>query len=51
MSKRDSLLQIVDRHPGRTKFPSAGLGGTFNDYLDMVIANPRVGAECVAARL
>lgn len=42
MSKRDSLLQIVDRHIDGTKFRQQHWEGTFYDYLDMVMANPRI---------
>ncbi|MFO0837059.1 MAG: serine protein kinase [Phycisphaerae bacterium] len=42
MSKRDSLLSIVDRHLDSGKFRQQHWEGTFYEYLDMVVANPRL---------
>jgi serine protein kinase len=42
MSKRDALLSMVDKHLDSGKFRQQHWEGTFFDYLDMVIANPKL---------
>src|SRR5215510_4674607 len=41
MSKRDAMLAIVDKHLDSEKFRQTHWQGTFYDYLDMAIANPK----------
>jgi serine protein kinase len=40
MSKREQILSIVDRHLDRDRFRQQHWGGSFYDYLEMVIENP-----------
>jgi serine protein kinase len=42
MAKRDELLEIVDRHLDSESFRQQHWEGTFWEYLDMVLANPRI---------
>ncbi len=42
MSKREQILSIVDRHLDRERFRQQHWDGSFYDYLDMVIENPRL---------
>ncbi|MFN0136369.1 MAG: PrkA family serine protein kinase [Phycisphaerae bacterium] len=42
MSKRDALLSIVDKYLDTDRFRTQNWQGTFNDYVDLVIANPRI---------
>jgi serine protein kinase len=42
MSNRDALLSIVDKHLDSQKFRQQHWEGTFLDYVDMVMANPRL---------
>jgi serine protein kinase len=42
MSKRESILSIVDRHLDRETFRQQHWEGTLYDYLDLVIENPRL---------
>jgi serine protein kinase len=41
MSKRDAMLAIVDKHLDTEKFRQTHWQGSFYDYLDMAIANPK----------
>lgn len=42
MSKRDAILGIIDRHMDKSRFRQQHWEGTFNEYMEMVIANPRL---------
>ncbi len=42
MSKRESILSAVDEHLDTEKFKQQHWEGSFYDYLDLVIANPRL---------
>ncbi|GMU82798.1 MAG: hypothetical protein AMXMBFR47_26690 [Planctomycetota bacterium] len=42
MSKREELLSIIDKHLDSEKFRQTHWQGTFDEYLDMVVANPRI---------
>ncbi len=42
MSKRDNILSLVDKHLDVETFRSQHWEGSFNDYLEKVIANPAV---------
>ncbi|NLG43710.1 MAG: serine protein kinase [Phycisphaerae bacterium] len=42
MAKRDEILTIVDRHLDSESFRQQHWEGTFWEYLDMVLANPRI---------
>jgi serine protein kinase len=42
MSKRDSMLAVVDAHLDTEKFKQRHWEGSFYEYLDRVIANPRL---------
>ncbi len=42
MSNRDELLSLVDRHLDTSRFREQHWEGTFGDYLDRVIENPRL---------
>jgi len=42
MSKREAILQIVDRHLDTDRFRQHHWEGSFYDYLDKVIGNPRL---------
>ncbi len=42
MSKRDSILSAIDRHLDSEKFKQQHWEGSFFEYLDLVIANPRL---------
>ena len=42
MAKRDEVLEIVDRHLDSESFRQQHWEGTFWEYLDMVLANPRI---------
>ncbi len=42
MSKRDSILSAIDEHLDGEKFKQQHWEGSFYDYLDLVIANPRL---------
>ncbi len=42
MSKREALLSIVDRHLDSGKFRQQHWEGSFYEYLDMVVGNPRL---------
>src|SRR5262245_27032382 len=42
MSKRDAILAAVDKHLECKRFRQQHWEGTFYDYLDMVVDNPRL---------
>ena len=42
MGKHDNILSIVDRHLDSQKFRQQHWEGSFYDYLDLVLANPRL---------
>lgn len=42
MSKRDSILSVIDRHLDSEKFKQQHWEGNFFDYLDLVVSNPRI---------
>jgi serine protein kinase len=42
MSSRDSLLSVIDRHLDSKQFRQQHWEGSFFDYVDMVVANPRL---------
>jgi serine protein kinase len=42
MSKRDSILAAIDEHLDTERFKLQHWEGAFFDYLDLVIANPRL---------
>ena len=42
MSKRDSILEIVERHTDSDKFRQRHWEGSFAEYLDLVSDNPRI---------
>ncbi len=42
MSQRDSILGIIDRHLDTHRFRAQHWEGTFFQYLDMVLENPRI---------
>ncbi len=42
MSKRDAMLAIVDKHLDTEKFRQTHWQGSFFDYLDMVVAQPKI---------
>jgi len=42
MGKHDDILSIVDRHLDSQKFRQQHWEGSFYDYLDLVLANPRL---------
>ena len=42
MSKRDAILSTIDRHLDTANFKQQHWEGTFFDYLDLAIANPRI---------
>ena len=42
MAKRDELLAFVDKHLDGKRFRHHHWEGSFNEYLDMVISNPRI---------
>ena len=42
MANRDDILSLVDQHLDSEKFKQQHWEGTFYEYLDMVIANPRI---------
>jgi len=42
MTKLDNILTVVDRHLDSGKFRQQHWEGTFFEYLDLVIANPRI---------
>jgi serine protein kinase len=42
MAKRDELLTIVDRHLDSESFRQQHWEGTFWEYVDLVLANPRI---------
>ena len=42
MSKHDDILEIVDRHLDTESFRQQHWEGSFYDYLDMVVGNPRL---------
>ncbi len=42
MSQRDEILSIVDRHLDTTRFRQQHWEGSFFEYLDMVLADPRI---------
>ena len=42
MSKRDTILTAIDQHFDSDAFKQQHWEGSFFDYLDMVIANPRI---------
>jgi len=42
MSKRDAILAVIDRHLDTERFRQQHWEGSFWDYLELVIANPRI---------
>ena len=42
MSKRDGILAAIDEHLDTERFKQQHWEGSFFDYLDLVIANPRL---------
>jgi serine protein kinase len=42
MSTRDSILSVIDRHLDRDRFRQQHWEGPFLEYLEMVVANPRL---------
>ncbi|RMF83112.1 MAG: serine protein kinase, partial [Planctomycetota bacterium] len=42
MAKREEILSIIDQHLDSERFRQQHWAGTFNEYLDMVIADPRI---------
>ena len=42
MPKRDAILAVIDKHLDTEKFRQQHWEGTFFDYLDLVIQNPRI---------
>ena len=42
MAKREEILSIIDQHLDSERFRQQHWEGTFNEYLDMVIADPRI---------
>jgi serine protein kinase len=45
MSNRGSILSVIDRHLDSEQFSQQHWEGTFFDYVDMVVANPRLASN------
>ena len=45
MSNRGSILSVIDRHLDSEQFRQQHWEGTFFDYVDMVVANPRLASN------